>query len=254
MAWRVIGGSAAGTTHVKNGLGCDDAHGWLVGDERIVLAVADGAGSRPGTSMIGSHVAVAAVLDAPPEATMTEFFAAAHAAVLAEAEALDLEPGMLATTLCVAVLEPGRARIGQVGDGIAVIETEAGMENVALAEQFEYANVTVFLTSEGGPERHLREWESDKPVSAVGLSTDGLRYKALANLQTREPFEPFFRDSWAYARGAGAISEPIVRFIDEVEDQTGDDKTLLVAVDGFEGEPGEGFVLSPRPEPAESPS
>jgi hypothetical protein len=246
MDWRVLGGSVAGFLHVEHGLGCDDAHGWRVEAERMVLAVADGAGSRTGTSAIGAHVAVASVLDGAGEAcALEQRFARALAAVEAEAARLELEPSRLATTLCVAVLEPGRASVGQIGDGIAVIETEAGIEAVARAERFEYANETVFLTSRDAL-AHLSAHETEAELLAVALSTDGLRYKILDDLATGRPYEPFFAQSWAYARTAGATSASIDRFLDGVDDQTGDDKTLLLAVAGCAGEP---HGLSPRPAP-----
>jgi hypothetical protein len=254
MDWRVLGGSVTGFLHVENGLGCDDAHGWKIEPGRAILAVADGAGSRTGTSAIGAHVAVRAILAGAGERrTLEERFSDAIAAVEAEAARLELEPGRLATTLCIAVLEPGVTQVGQIGDGIAVIQTAAGIEAVARAEKFEYANETVFLTTKDAL-THLTVHETDAEVTAVALSTDGLRYKILDDLQTGEPFEPFFTRSWEYARGEGATSASIERFLDGLDDQTGDDKTLLLAVAGQDGEPFGLSARAPGTEPAETPA
>ena len=61
--WNVVGGSATGKSHLRNGTECQDSHGWLIRADGVVcLSVADGAGSRP-RSGEGSQAAVEAVLD-----------------------------------------------------------------------------------------------------------------------------------------------------------------------------------------------
>jgi Protein phosphatase 2C len=257
--WRVIGGSVAGTLHVDRGLGCDDAHGWRVLDGAVLLAVADGAGSRTGTSAIGAHVAVTAVLDhleRHPDATMPDVFSAARAALDDEATALGLGVDRLATTLAVAVLTPERTVVGQVGDGVLVVD---GADNdgagaiaaIAIADRFEYANEVVFLTADQALD-HLKVFAGG-PSRGIALSTDGLRYKILDDLHDGLPFVPFFEESWRYARGANASSEAIVRFLDDIEDQTGDDKTLVLAVRDPEGDGGVTRAITDRPAPSVPP-
>jgi hypothetical protein len=245
-----VGGSVVGALHVESGVGCDDAHGWRVCGDVAVLVIADGAGSRPGTSAIGAHVAVAAALDhleARPDAAIADVFAASRAALEDEALVLDLAVDRLATTLAVAVLAPDRTVVGQIGDGVAVVEHDDGtIEAVAIADRFEYANQVVFLTADAALD-HLKVFTTDAPARGVALSTDGLRYKILDDLHSGRPFAPFFEESWGFARGAAATSEAIVRFIDGVEDQTGDDKTLVLAVRDAEGEAGDARALSDRP-------
>ena len=44
--WKIIGASVAGTSHLKQGKTCDDAHAhWQDEDGSLLLVVADGAGS-----------------------------------------------------------------------------------------------------------------------------------------------------------------------------------------------------------------
>jgi hypothetical protein len=257
--WRVLGASVAGFVHVAQGRGCDDAHGWWAGDAMTVIVIADGAGSRPGTSAVGSHLAVAAVLEASREASFAEAHASdpasaatalveqAIAVLEAEAVTLELELRAFATTLCVAILAGEQATIAQVGDGVAAVEHVGGaIEVVAVAERFEYANEVVFLTAADAL-AHVKVFTSSEPVRSVALTTDGLRYKVLDDLAATSPYEPFFRESWDYARSEPASSGAIEDFLLEVDDQTGDDKTLLLAVTGFVGAAGDERRLTERP-------
>jgi serine/threonine protein phosphatase PrpC len=60
--WRVVGASVVGTAHEKTGQPCQDAHGWrILPDNVLIAAVADGAGSAA-LGEIGAQVAVRAVL------------------------------------------------------------------------------------------------------------------------------------------------------------------------------------------------
>lgn len=256
--WRVLGASVEGTLHAECQRGCEDAHGWSIRDELTILAVADGAGSRPRTSALGSHAAVAAALEAGREQIgadpltddadrVASRIVECVVQVLArEAQASGLELGRLATTLCVALLAGDRLTVAQIGDGVAVVErTDGRIETVAQPDQFEYANEVVFVTAHDAL-AHLKVF-SASDVRSVALSTDGLRYKILEDLRAGVPFEPFFRDSWAYARSDQGTSERIAAFLRQVEDQTGDDKTLVLAVDAFAGELDEPFRLTERP-------
>jgi hypothetical protein len=52
----------------------------------------------------------------------------------------------------------------------------------------------------------------------------------LDDVPTNRPFAPFFLAAWAYARRTDATPEAVTAFLAEVEDQGGDDKTLVLAV------------------------
>jgi hypothetical protein len=227
-AWRVLGGSVTGSVHHRQGRGSDDAFGWRADGDRLVLATADGAGSRPGTSAVGAAAAVRAVLDAPGS-SVEELFATALAAVEEAARERGVAPDQLATTLSVAVVAQGRLAIGQVGDGIAVHGSGDAVEAVAVAERAEHVNETVFLTTPGALTAHLRTFAADAG-DALALATDGLRYQVLDDLAATRPFAPFFHSAWEYARRDDASPDAVTAFLGELPDQSGDDKTLVLAV------------------------
>lgn len=247
--WKAIGASVPGTSHTRAGRGCDDSSGWIAGAEGVCLVAADGAGSRP-LSAHGSRIAVDTVLEFgaalrdgdavmdDPRAWLTDVVKEVHRRIENVANGNDHDPHDYATTLAVAVLTGDVLAIGQVGDTIVVIGGPAGYRTIAPAEPNEYANETVFVTHEEFA-AHLRL--ATVPAAAVDqifLSTDGLRYKILDNLRDAIPYEPFFADLATYARTADATPEAIARFLAAVDDQTGDDLTLVAAVRATVGHPG----------------
>jgi hypothetical protein len=231
-AWRLLGGSVTGSLHRRRGRGCDDAFGWHAGGGVVVAVTADGAGSRPGTSAFGAFTAVQAVLAAAhDEPAVEHLFQAALSAVENAADGLGVDPDLLATTLSVVVITEEHVAIGQVGDGIAVHGAGEAIEAVAVAERAEHVNETVFLTTPCALSDHLRTFStSADTVDALALTTDGLRYQVLDDVQANRPFAPFFHAAWAYARRTDATPEAVTAFLDEIEDQSGDDKTLVLAV------------------------
>jgi Protein phosphatase 2C len=252
-AWRLLGGSVPGSLHRRQGRGGDDAFGWHVEDGLVVAATADGAGSRPGTSAFGAFTAVQAVLAAAPEKPDLEWiFDAALAAVVDAADGLGVAPDLLATTLSVAVVAGAQVAIGQVGDGIAVHGAGEAVEAVAVGERSEHVNETVFLTSPDALTDHLRTFSTGADaVDALALTTDGLRYQVLDDLPTNRPFAPFFHAAWAYARRADAEPDAVTAFLDEISDdegdQSGDDKTLVLAVRDGSAPASSTTFLSARP-------
>ncbi len=233
-AWRALGGSVTGSVHRRQGRGCDDAFGWHVDDAVVVAVTADGAGSRPGTSALGAFTAVQAVLAAAERhdvLDMERLFHTALAAVDDAADELGVAPDLLATTLTVAVIAGARVVVGQVGDGIAVHGAGETVEAVAVGERPEHVNETAFLTTPGALADHLRTFStSADTVDALALTTDGLRYQVLDDVPANRPFAPFFQAAWEYARRTDATPDAITAFLDELEDQSGDDKTLVLAV------------------------
>jgi Protein phosphatase 2C len=251
-AWRLIGGSVTGSLHRRQGRGCDDAFGWHVDDAVVVAATADGAGSRPGTSAFGAFTAVQAVLAAgaerPEVRDVEQLFQAALSAVEDAADGLGVAPDLLATTLSVVVIAGARVAVGQVGDGIVVHGAGDAVEAVAVGERPEHVNETVFLTTPGALSEHLRTFStSADAVDALALTTDGLRYQVLDDLPANRPFAPFFQAAWEYARRTDATAEAVTAFLDEVEDQSGDDKTLVLAVRDPSGTVYASTYLSARP-------
>ena len=122
------------------------------------------------------------------------------------------------------------------------------VEAVAVADRREHVNETVFLTTPGALTEHLRTFATGADaVDALALTTDGLRYQVLDDVAANRPFAPFFQAAWAYARRADAAPDAVTAFLDEIEDQSGDDKTLVLAVRDPSGTAPATTCLSARP-------
>lgn len=245
--WRTLAASVTGNDHIKVGQGCDDAHALEVfGDGLVIAAVADGAGSYSGTSAWGSFTAcreavrsLAAQFDAescratPVEELVDALRKAvrqATAAVTNCAEEMQLPPVYLSTTLTLLIHSGDRAACAQVGDGIIVLGTEEGPEWVLAEEKDGYANVTTFLRDDLEPDDVQVIVRSG--VDAWALSTDGLRYK-VCDLAQRTPYAPFFEKLWHDLGTRDVADRQFADLLEKIpDDQTGDDKTMVVAARG----------------------
>ncbi len=229
--------------HQQRGLGCDDAFSYGIVGDFVVAAVADGAGSVSGTSAWGAHVACQSVLDDAMRPAFVEqyrtgspedgedlvrnLFGHALRRVHHQAVAMGLDVSLLSTTLTVAVADGDSAVFGQVGDGIVAVESDGTIRTVLVERKDEYANTTSFIQSDGALEEALRT-VTLRDVTAFALSTDGMSYK-ITNVATGEAYEPFFRGCWQHLRG-GARTDRFAALLEGIEDdQTGDDKTMVLA-------------------------
>lgn len=256
--WSVCGASVIGSEHERRGLGCDDAYCFGVTQDFVVAAVADGAGSVTGTSAWGAYTACQSVLanamrtrfirefrDSSPEETeqmLRSLFEKATEHVHAQAQFFGLDSAKLATTLCVALVDRKRAAFGQIGDGVIATQTDDAIETLLIEAKDDYQNATWFLQSEGAFEESFRTVVRPA-VTAFALSTDGMTYK-ITNVASGEAYEPFFRGSWERVR-AGANSANFASLLRSIEDdQTGDDKTMVLATLGWEDDD---YYPSPKP-------
>jgi hypothetical protein len=104
--------------------------------------------------------------------------------------------------------------------------------SVALSPAPQYKDVTKNdLLSADDWESHLRV----DVVSTVGyegfaLSTHGLRYRLLDDLATATPNQQFFDTMFAFATDHPQGSDDVLAYLDGLDEQTGDDLTLVVAV------------------------
>lgn len=238
--WKVIGSSVTGTSHLAAGRECEDASAWRARDGHVFIAVADGAGSRP----MSRHGAALAVREAirltaeavgdrgadDPAALLTLVVGQVREQVTALASTEGQDPGDYASTLAVAVLAPESIAIAQVGDTIAVLGRAGHYETLTPEPHGEYVNETTFLTGPGPLAEARIAVRPAAGVDGVYLATDGLRFKILADLAVSTPFTPFFDDLTAYARSPAASDDALSRFLTGLDDQSGDDKTLVAAV------------------------
>lgn len=187
--WNTASASVQGLGHKKKGVVCQDAHALLrLPDARVVIAVADGAGSAA-RSELGSRAAVDAAVDhlrerlsgkpLPAEDTkFRELFVETFRAALAAVEKAAKERGLpvkdLAATLIVVVAEPLVTAVGQVGDGGVVVQNDKGhIDLLATWTKGEYANETSFLTS-ASMERDLAVKVERSPITAIAAFSDGM--------------------------------------------------------------------------------
>ncbi|MHA5049183.1 PP2C family serine/threonine-protein phosphatase [Streptomyces sp. SD15] len=195
--WRIHGMSVEGYRHRRQGLPCQDACAYTVSNSVAVLAVADGAGSRP-RSEEGARLAVelaaehfarraAAAAQSQPGDSVHELLEDAfHDVSKTFLDTTGADAADFATTLTVVVLAPGWLGHLTVGDGFVVLRagTEDGERQFHLLPQAaaasEYSNETVFLTSPDAARWVHTECVSDEGVDGVLLSTDGLAQAALA--------------------------------------------------------------------------
>jgi hypothetical protein len=235
--WKVVGSAVTGTAHESSGGECEDSYGWRTTPDLLALAVADGAGSRS-HSHLGSRSSIVAILDwagclgpddtAPKLSDGVEYVRGELRGV---AERAQCNFDSLATTLGVVLVRPETIEVGQVGDTIVVLQLiDGSYVRPSPPEAFEYVNETVFVTDDAAVD-HLRvDSYPAETVQGIALSTDGLRFKILGNLATNEPFVPFFEDVFAYVGTEGSNDAAVGRFLSGLNDQSGDDKTLVIGV------------------------
>ena len=244
LEWSVCGASVTGSQHISRGLGCDDAFAYGVTGHYVVAAVADGAGSVTGTSAWGSHVACQTVVEAAMDRKfISDFYSAsvedgeaiarwlferALNKIVQHAGAIGLPVPKLSTTLCIALARPGFALFAQIGDGVIAVEDRGNIATLLIEDKSEYANATWFLqTNEAFAKAFRTEVRSD--VTAFALSTDGMSYK-ITNIVTGEPYEPFFKSAWQNVRSNADAADFAALLRGIQDDQTGDDKTMVLAV------------------------
>ena len=191
-AWRVVGASVQGLSHLRSGKPCQDDHRWLVSSDVAIVAVADGAGSAE-MSEIGSEVAVDHAVTATNEwlaargnldpsalkSAVQYGIGVARAAVLAEAGGREVAPGGLATTLLLLVATPTAIAAAQVGDGAIVVENdEHRLFALTTPRGGEFVNETDFITRRTAlDDAQYAYWEGRS--ARLALFTDGLQRQAL---------------------------------------------------------------------------
>ncbi|MCC7052238.1 MAG: protein phosphatase 2C domain-containing protein [Gemmatimonadaceae bacterium] len=252
-AWRIVGGSVRGTSHVDSGTPCQDACEFAIlraGDDAVAAIVtADGAGSSAHSDE-GAELACAALLgevsdyldgyelSAIDSQVVEEWFVRVHQAVTERAAELNVQVRELACTLLLGVVGMNRAVCAQIGDGAIVVNdatAEGGYAPVTWPQSGEYANQTFFATDQEAL-RHLQiALLEDRRIDEIALFSDGLEKLAL-NMGTRSAHGPFFeslfRQLRPLSRGATANIEGQFRaFLDSpaVNARTDDDKTLVLA-------------------------
>lgn len=259
--WHVTGASTAGTSHIRAGRPCDDAHDYRIlttdqGTELLLIAVADGAGSAAQAARGAKAVvetaseAAARLLLQQHEPANEEQWRDALAGILTatRAELINVanEVGVsvttktggtpnlrdFATTLLLTLITSNWIAAVQVGDGAVVIQRVGGLAvSLTSPSQSKYINETNFVTDDDY--REVAEYTvlPRGALFAVALLTDGLQMLAM-KFPGNIPHQPFFAPLFKFAANAEAPAEELQRFLESerVCQQTDDDKTLVLAV------------------------
>jgi hypothetical protein len=250
--WKVVGASVLGASHLKSNTPCQDANAYtLLENGLLVIAVSDGAGSAPCSDQ-GSSLAVQAAASHLYRALTTSIpetrrkwgellyqtFTHTRQAVLDLALQGGRDPREFACTLTLLIADHEWLITGQLGDGLAVVQTADGALHAAAAPQRgEYADSTFFLTSPNAEEKFwgevLYQGADLPPVTALAVMTDGLTNLAIEKA-SGEPHAPFFAPLLGFParmdNHAAALAE-LSAFLntDRINSRTDDDKTLVLA-------------------------
>jgi len=245
--WRVVGAVATGTSHERLGMPCQDALAYQAGEQGLLVALSDGAGTAE-RSQYGAQTAVQAALEAlaaaldeglPAEQAgwqdiLCAAFAAARSALESLAEIEEQPLRAYAATLSLVVASADRLAVAQLGDGAVVAgESPDKLFLVNRAQRGEYANETYFLTQEDALEL-VQVSVDEKVVNLLAVMSDGLTRLAI-KLPADEPHLPFFRPLFAFVAHADEeeqASRHLVDFLisERVCARTDDDKSLVLAV------------------------
>lgn len=251
--WRFALASVVGTSHLKTGLGCQDASECRVyrsqDGKPILFAVAsDGAGSAKFAD-VGSRLACETLLEAVGEffesggevskisaSLAAEWLTRFHNAIEAKSHEFVATPRDFACTLLVAVIGAATAVFWQIGDGCIVIRSAREEEYcwVFWPERGEYENVTYFATEENSAQ-HMQFDAVPGEIAELAVLTDGLQSLAL-HYESGAAHGPFFRGLFpALDSSTPGFSERLSRALaqflasERVNARTDDDKTLILA-------------------------
>jgi hypothetical protein len=247
--WRFLNQSAEGTSHRETGTECQDySFGSACaapGENVLVLACADGAGSAP-QSAVGARIACQVAVR-----RAAEFFAAGnrlndikeplirawidsvHSEIAAEAQRRGSLPRELACTFLFCVLGDAAGAFAQVGDGAIVARIGEVYQPIFWPQDGEYLNTTFFVTDDEYASQ-INVSISSNPINEVAMFTDGLQMLAL-DYSTRTAHKTFFAPMFESLRTAADPQDlvvPLKQFLDspKVNERTDDDKTLVIAV------------------------
>ena len=248
--WRVVAASVTGSSHLKTGQPCQDAHCWAhLPDGVLVAAVADGAGTAVRGEIGAAMAARTAVESIRSDLTangrpgrhdeelwrglLTAAVKVARQAVEAEAAEQKMPVREMATTLVLVVAAPGFVAAAQVGDGAVVLGDGKDRPLALTAPRVgEYINETTFLASPGALEGvQVALWRGTPLYLSV--FSDGLQMIAL-KMPGGVPHAPFFGPLFRFVDQATDEEEARGKLIDflcsrRIRERTDDDLTLLIA-------------------------
>lgn len=249
--WSWAGACSIGTSHLRAGLGCDDAAACIElttsADLTLIAVASDGAGSaelsRFGSRMVvrefcraaASFVLNGGLAENVNESIAGEWIDNIRDRINQAAVRAGSRPQAFAATLVGCVVQREGTTIIHVGDGACALRLvgDASWKAPSWPAQGEYASMTYFVTDD--PEARPNVVRIQGTVEEIALFTDGLERLAL-DFTSTQPFEPFFELMFAAIRSAPGgrqrlLSRDLRIFLDSapITDRTDDDKTLIMA-------------------------
>lgn len=249
--WKVIAQKAAGTSHIKKSVPCEDAFAYEIikdgqGHEVFFACVADGAGSAKCGGLAAEYVTENAIQK------LKRIFEASHAVteedIYTIAEELHDELAAIAyenktelrdfsCTFLGFILFENSGIFFQIGDGAIVrcTDEDATLVPVYWPQTGEYQNMTNFLVQDKKLGNLWIRTTTDK-TSKVAVFTDGLQNMALAH-DTQSVHQPFFFNMMRHLESAQTpesidlFNQKLLLFLEgeQVNSRTDDDKTLILA-------------------------
>jgi hypothetical protein len=246
--WKYLNESVQGTSHQQTSTVCQDASFVtpykVDGDEILILACADGAGSakeaQVGAAQTCTAITTCATAYFESGRTLSELTEDAvrswmrelHGSLVSEAEQRGVTLRELACTLLFGMVGSDRAVFIQIGDGAIVTLQGEKYCPVFWPQAGEYQNTTFFVTDDEY-EHRFQSQILEKSVTELAMFTDGLQMLAL-NYANKTAHDPFFKPMFEALRAVPDRQDlivPLKQFLDSkhVNDRTDDDKTLILA-------------------------
>ena len=247
-SWRVAGASVIGTSHVREGLECQDRLQWKLFEDASVLVavVADGAGSTE-LGGVGAELACKTFIE-----QLENFIAASNFSgfdslnedfgklwvdhyqhlILNKSSTEEKDVREYSSTFSAAIVTPDKAKFYQIGDGSILYSIGEGFEFGIDTPESEYVNMTHFLTDEDASDQ-IEFYETEEEIQDIVLFTDGIENIAI-DYASGKPYEPFLLPMLAPLRNGssnGSLSEKLGEFLSSpaINEKTDDDKTLILA-------------------------
>ena len=252
--WKTVFDSVAGASHDTSGIPCQDACRVVTitsssGEELLVVACADGAGSAKCAAdgsmtacdevvkFVQAQSEVSSWLRSVTRNDVTDWIGRARAAIGRRAAELNEPIRQLATTLLVAVIGESTSVFAQIGDGAIVIPMDDGFRCVFWPQSGEYANTTNFVTDDDFADKLAFDAQNTRIDECV-VFTDGLERLALRfddRTVHRRFVEPMLRNMRS-VESTDHFFEPLRTFLasPRVNERTDDDKTLILATRLFD--------------------
>lgn len=184
MVWRSVCCAVQGRGHKKKNVPCQDKVAKRIGQDVNVIALADGAGSAS-LSHFGAECVVNCISDFVAEnffdliaeedgrKVTKKILSLLIQALNVESRRLNCGIKDLASTLLLAAVSDENFFLAHLGDGVIGYINDSGLKTVSVPDNGEFANETVFVTSDNAAS-HLRIYKGKlKTISGFILMSDG---------------------------------------------------------------------------------